>query len=118
MALWFATKPFPNPRAAQCTNGPFGSARNYRNLPWLIETTNQGDFNVMIPAVILACALATPVAMAQNTAPNPSAAAAPVAAAGQLRASKLVGVNIYNEQNDMIGEIDNVIIDGSGWTVL
>jgi sporulation protein YlmC with PRC-barrel domain len=68
----------------------------------------------LIPAVLLACTLATPVAMAQNTAPNLSEAAAPVSAAGQWRASKLVGVNIYNEQNDKIGEIDDVIIDGSG----
>jgi sporulation protein YlmC with PRC-barrel domain len=70
-----------------------------------------------IPAVILAVTLATPVAMAQNSEPaasGPSAAAAPVSAAGKWRASKLVGVNIYNQQNDKIGEIDDVIIDGSG----
>jgi sporulation protein YlmC with PRC-barrel domain len=68
----------------------------------------------LIPAVILACTLASPMAMAQNTATTPSAAAAPVAAAGQWRASKLVGVNIYNEQNDKIGDINDVIIDSSG----
>ena len=68
----------------------------------------------LIPAVLLACTLATPMAMAQTTAPTPSTAAAPVSAAGQWRASKLVGVNIYNEQNDKIGEVDDVIIDSSG----
>ena len=68
----------------------------------------------LIPAVILACTLASPMAMAQNTATTPSAAAAPVAAAGQWRASKLVGVNIYNEQNDKIGDINDVIINSSG----
>ena len=68
----------------------------------------------LIPAVILACTLASPVAMAQSTATTPSAAAAPVSAAGQWRASKLVGVNIYNEQNDKIGAIDDVIVDPSG----
>lgn len=68
----------------------------------------------LIPAVLFACALATPVAMAQNNAPSPSTAAAPVSAAGQWRASKLVGVNIYNEQNDKIGEVDDVIVDSSG----
>jgi sporulation protein YlmC with PRC-barrel domain len=52
--------------------------------------------------------------MAQNTAPSPSAASAPVSAAGQWRASKLVGVNIYNEQNDKIGEVDDVIVNSSG----
>jgi sporulation protein YlmC with PRC-barrel domain len=52
--------------------------------------------------------------MAQNTALTPSAAEAPVSAAGQWRASKLVGVNIYNEQNDKIGQVDDVIVDSSG----
>jgi len=68
----------------------------------------------LLPAVILACTLASPLAMAQTTATTPSAAAAPVSAAGQWRASKLVGVNIYNEQNDKIGAIDDVIVDPSG----
>ena len=68
----------------------------------------------VVPAVILACTLASPLAMAQNTAMTPSAAAAPVSAAGQWRASKLVGVNIYNEQNEKIGDINDVLIDRSG----
>jgi sporulation protein YlmC with PRC-barrel domain len=68
----------------------------------------------LIPAVILACTLASPLAMAQSPATTPSAAAAPVSAAGQWRASKLVGVNIYNEQNEKIGAIDDVIVDPSG----
>jgi sporulation protein YlmC with PRC-barrel domain len=68
----------------------------------------------LISAALVACTLATPVAMAQNTAPSPSAASAPVSAAGQWRASKLVGVNIYNEQNDKIGEVDDVIVNSSG----
>ena len=68
----------------------------------------------LIPAVILACTLASPLAMAQTTATTPSAAAAPVSAAGQWRASKLVGVNIYNEQNEKIGAIDDVIVDPTG----
>jgi len=50
--------------------------------------------------------------MAQNTATTPSAAAAPIAAAGQWRASKVVGVNVYNEQNEKIGEINEIIING------
>jgi len=68
----------------------------------------------LIPAVILACTLASPMAMAQSTATTPSTAAAPVAAGGQWRASKLVGVDIYNEQNDKIGDVNDVIIDSSG----
>lgn len=68
----------------------------------------------LIPAVILACTLASPMAMAQHTATTPSAGAAPVTAAGQWRTSKLIGVNIYNEQNDKIGDINDVIVDSSG----
>jgi sporulation protein YlmC with PRC-barrel domain len=54
------------------------------------------------------------MAMAQTTTTTPSTAAATVAATGQWRASKLVGVNVYNEQNDKIGDINDVIIDASG----
>jgi sporulation protein YlmC with PRC-barrel domain len=68
----------------------------------------------IISAVILACSLAAPMAMAQNNATTPSTAAAPVSAAGQWRASKLIGVNIYNEQNDKIGDISDIILDSSG----
>lgn len=68
----------------------------------------------LIPAVILACTLSAPMAMAQNTQTSRSAAAAPASTAGQWRTSKLVGVNIYNEQNDKIGEIDDVILNTSG----
>jgi len=68
----------------------------------------------LIPAALVACTLASPMAMAQTTTTTPSTAAAPVAATGQWRASKLVGVNVYNEQNDKIGDINDVIIDASG----
>lgn len=68
----------------------------------------------MISAVVLACTLASPMAMAQNTSTSPTAAAAPVPATGQWRASKLVGVNVYNEQNDKIGDVNDVIIDSTG----
>jgi sporulation protein YlmC with PRC-barrel domain len=68
----------------------------------------------IIPVAIIACTLASPMAMAQNTATTPSAAAAPITATGQWRASKVVGVNVYNEQNEKIGDISDVIIDSSG----
>ncbi|VIO74577.1 hypothetical protein CI1B_53510 [Bradyrhizobium ivorense] len=72
----------------------------------------------IIPTVILACTLASPMAVAQtNTQTNttsPSTAAAPVSASGQWRASKLVGVNIYNKQNEKIGDVSDVILDSSG----
>jgi sporulation protein YlmC with PRC-barrel domain len=68
----------------------------------------------LIPAVILACTLAGPAAFAQNTTTSPSAAAAPVSATGQWRSSKLIGVNIYNEQNEKIGDINDIILDSAG----
>lgn len=71
----------------------------------------------LIPAVLLACTLASPVAMAQNTVTTPatpSTAVAPVSAAGQWRASKLIGVNVYNEENEKIGDVNDIILDTSG----
>jgi sporulation protein YlmC with PRC-barrel domain len=35
---------------------------------------------------------------------------------GEWRASKLVGVNVYNEANEKIGDINEVILDKSGKT--
>lgn len=67
-----------------------------------------------IPAFLLAVTLATPAAMAQNATTSPSAAAAPVAATGQWRSSKLIGVNVYNEQNEKIGDINDIILDLAG----
>lgn len=52
--------------------------------------------------------------VAQNTTTSPGAAAAPVPAAGPWRASKLVGVNVFNEQNERIGDVNDVIIDSTG----
>jgi hypothetical protein len=40
--------------------------------------------------------------------PSSSAAEAPHSATGQWRASKLVDVYLYNEQNENIGEVDDV----------
>jgi sporulation protein YlmC with PRC-barrel domain len=36
---------------------------------------------------------------------------------GQYRASKLVGVNIYNNSDENIGEVNELIVDGSGKAV-
>ena len=36
---------------------------------------------------------------------------------GQWRSSKLVGLNVYNEKNEKIGDINDIILDKSGkWT--
>lgn len=68
----------------------------------------------LFTVVTLAASLAAPMAMAQVPANTPAAAAAPIAAAGKWRASKVIGVNVYNENNDKIGDISELIIDLSG----
>lgn len=68
----------------------------------------------LFTVVTLAASLAAPMAMAQVPANTPAAAAAPIAAAGKWRASKVIGVNVYNENNDKIGDISELIIDSSG----
>jgi hypothetical protein len=62
----------------------------------------------------VAASLAAPMAMAQVPANTPSAAAAPIKAAGKWRASKVIGVNVYNENNDKIGDISELIVDSAG----
>jgi sporulation protein YlmC with PRC-barrel domain len=68
----------------------------------------------VLPAALLVCLIASPVAIAQTPANTPSAAAAPITAAGKWRASKVIGVDVYNEQNEKLGDISDVIIDSGG----
>jgi sporulation protein YlmC with PRC-barrel domain len=64
-------------------------------------------------AAMLTTALLTGAASAQT---NKSAAdsAAMMHREGDWRASKLIGVNVYNEANEKIGDINDVILDKSG----
>jgi sporulation protein YlmC with PRC-barrel domain len=73
-----------------------------------------------LAAALLTTALFTCTASAQ-TASNKTAAAdgaADRAASshkeGEWRASKLVGVNVYNDANEKIGDINDVILDKAG----
>jgi len=68
-----------------------------------------------IAAAVLTAALMTGVAFAQTTTAT-KADAATMHRDGEWRASKLVGVNVYNEANDKIGDINDVILDKSGKT--
>ena len=63
-----------------------------------------------LAAAMLTTALLTGAASAQ-TANKP---AAMMHREGEWRASKLVGVNVYNEANEKIGDINDVILDKSG----
>jgi sporulation protein YlmC with PRC-barrel domain len=63
-----------------------------------------------IAAALLATALTTSVASGQNAAQKADANAKD----GEWRASKLVGLNVYNQANEKIGDINEVILDRSG----
>lgn len=61
---------------------------------------------------IAAALLLLPTAsFAEMIAHTPSQAAAPIAATGDWSASKMSGVKIYNEANEKVGEISDVIIN-------
>src|SRR5688572_17522325 len=71
----------------------------------------------------MAAALLSTTVFAQSNPPAGSAAPAakpmdPVTvqstAAGKWRASKLVGLNVYNASNEKIGDINELITDSSG----
>jgi len=57
-----------------------------------------------LAAALLGTALLTGAAYAENTAVHRD---------GQWRASKLIGLNVYNENNDKIGDIEELIVDSS-----
>ena len=69
-------------------------------------------------ATILATALLSSGALAQTTTPpaaKDTPAAAEVKAKGaHWRSSKLIGVNVYNEQNEKLGDVNEIILDPSG----
>jgi sporulation protein YlmC with PRC-barrel domain len=65
--------------------------------------------------ILLAGAFTTATASAQTSGTPPARdSSAAMHKEGQWRASKLPGVNVYNENNEKIGDISDVIIDKSG----
>lgn len=73
----------------------------------------------LIVSVLLASAVCVPALAQSNPPATPAAPAAttttsPTSAGPQWRASKLVGVDVYNDQNEKLGDIDEVLIDASG----
>jgi sporulation protein YlmC with PRC-barrel domain len=51
---------------------------------------------------------------AQRMEPTTPTQRTPMATTGQWRASKLVGVDVYNTANEKIGDIEEILIDASG----
>ena len=71
----------------------------------------------LLASVMLVPALAQSNPPASTMTPAPTAAApAPISQAqsGQWRASKLVGLNVYNDQNEKLGDISEILLDKSG----
>ena len=68
----------------------------------------------MLATALLSTALMTGMASAQNATTRADTAAATTHRDGEWRASKLVGVDVYNEGNEKIGDINDVILDKAG----
>src|SRR6202045_2735104 len=67
-----------------------------------------------LAAALLGTALLTGPAFAQNATTDRSNVNTAVHKEGQWRASKLIGVNVYNDNNEKIGDIQELIVDKSG----
>src|SRR5436190_435040 len=72
---------------------------------------------------LLAIAFLSTTSLAQTNPParTPATTPAPTAAANDTilqgkhwRSSKMIGVNIYNEQNEKLGDISEIILEPSG----
>jgi sporulation protein YlmC with PRC-barrel domain len=67
---------------------------------------------VVSPALAQPAPATAPVTPAERT--QTTTTTAPVAATTGWRASKLVGVNVYNNDNEKIGDISEILLDTSG----
>ncbi|WP_375415091.1 PRC-barrel domain-containing protein [uncultured Bradyrhizobium sp.] len=73
-----------------------------------------------LTASLMGTALLATAAFAQTPAPSSDTNMAPAAASdqssyqGTWRASKLVGLNVYNENNESLGSINDLLTDKSG----
>jgi sporulation protein YlmC with PRC-barrel domain len=59
-------------------------------------------------------ASSTPSAQPSTPPATSSATIAPKAQGDMWRASKLVGLNVYNDQNEKLGDISEILLDKSG----
>jgi len=69
---------------------------------------------------LIAAALLSAPAVAQTTQPSMPPAArteAPKLVSPHWRASKMIGLVVYNEQNERLGDINEIILDKDGKTL-
>jgi sporulation protein YlmC with PRC-barrel domain len=76
-------------------------------------------FAKYVTAGLVGSALLATAALAQTPAATTTAPAAPVAASdssyqGNWRASKVVGLSVYNDSNESLGSINDLLLDKSG----
>ena len=64
--------------------------------------------------IIPALAQSNPPAPATKPAPGVTTSTAPQAHSDLWRASKLIGVNVYNDNNEKLGDISEILLDKSG----
>jgi sporulation protein YlmC with PRC-barrel domain len=68
-----------------------------------------------LAAALLGTTLLTGAAVAQNaTTDRSNTNTAAAHRDGQWRASKVIGINVYNDNNEKIGDIEELIVDKSG----
>ena len=81
-----------------------------------LDTLEEEMISKYVATALLTTALLTGAATAQTatTTKTDTNNAATMLHEGQWRASKLVGVDVYNEANEKIGDINDVILDKSG----
>src|ERR1700688_3102433 len=67
-----------------------------------------------LAAALLGTALLSSAAFAENATTDRSNVNTAIHRDGQWRSSKLIGVNVYNDNNEKIGDIQELIVDKSG----
>jgi sporulation protein YlmC with PRC-barrel domain len=68
----------------------------------------------IIPALAQQAPAPTPAAPSAQPAPTVGPQTTPVAMTGQWRASKLIGLDVYNDQNEKLGDINEILLDQTG----
>jgi sporulation protein YlmC with PRC-barrel domain len=78
------------------------------------ETGGRLMISKYLGSALVIVALGSGVAVAQTAARTDATAPGVAHREGEWRASKLVGVDVYNEGNEKIGDINEIILDKSG----
>jgi sporulation protein YlmC with PRC-barrel domain len=65
-------------------------------------------------AALVSAALITTAASAQTSPPSPNTATTASTSHHEWRASKVIGINVYNDANEKIGGINDLLLDRSG----